>query len=108
MKLLCAQPLQKQLAIDDTLIYENIFSPANIGLASHNSANSVVVTSNVAEHTESTDIYNSSSNVYLQSNHSFTLDLSLFSACICTVTDHVTTCLPISVEFDFFLHLLTI
>ena len=29
------------------------------------------------------------------------LDLGLFSACICTVADHTTTCLPISVDFDF-------
>ena len=46
-------------------------------------------------------IYNSISNVYQQSNHSIMLDLGLFSACICTVTDHATTCLPISVDIDF-------
>ena len=61
MKLLFAQILLKQLAINDTLIYENQFSQTNIGLASNNCADSVVVTSNITEHTENTDIYNSTS-----------------------------------------------
>ena len=102
VKLLYAQLLLKQLAINDTLIYENLFSPTNIGLASHNHADSVVVKSNITEHTENTDIYNSTSNVYQQSNHSISLDIVLSSACIWTVTDHATTCLPISVDFDLF------
>ena len=102
VKLLYAQLLLRQIAINDTLIYENLFSPTNIGLASYNRADSVVVTTNVTEHTENTDIYYSTSNVYLQSNHSITLDLGLFSACMCTVPDHATICLPISVDFDFF------
>ena len=56
-----AQLLPKQLAIDDTPIYDNLLSPTNIGLASYNHTDSVVVTSNVTEHTENTDIYNSTS-----------------------------------------------
>ena len=67
--LLYVQLLIQKLAIDDTLIYENLFGTTNICLASYNCADSVVVTSNVPEHTENTRICNSTSNVYLQSNH---------------------------------------
>ena len=48
---LYGQLLIRQLAIDDILIYENLFSPTNIGLASYNRADSVVVTSYVTEYT---------------------------------------------------------
>ena len=101
MKLLYAQVLIQQLTINVTLIYDNLFSATNIGFALYNRAGSVVVTSNVAEHTENTGIYNSTSNVYLLSSHSITLDLGLFSAGICAVTDIATACLPIGVDFEF-------
>ena len=101
VKLLYAQLLLRQLAMNDALIYENLFSPTNIGFASHNRTDSVVVTSNVAEHTENAVIYNTNPNVYLLSNHSITLDLGLLSACVCTVADHATTCLPFCVDFVF-------
>ena len=93
--------IAKKLTIDDTLIYENLLRITNIVLASYNRADSVLVTSNVTELTENIRICISTSNVYLQSKHSITLDLSLSSACIYTVTDHTSTYLPISVDFDF-------
>ena len=96
-----AQLLLQQLTINDTLTYDDLFSTTKIGLASYHHADSVVVKSNVTEHTEMTGIYYSTANVYLPSHHSTTLDLGLFSVCICTVTYYGTACLPISIDFDF-------
>ena len=71
------QLLIQHLTINDTLIDENLFGTTNIGLALYNHADSVVDMSNVTAHTENTDIYNSTSNVYRPSNHSITLDIGL-------------------------------
>ena len=60
------------------LLYENLYSTSNIGLALYYHTEFVVVTSNVTEHTESTGIYNSTSNVYLPSNHSLWISLHNF------------------------------
>ena len=54
MKLLYAQLLVLQLTINNTLIYDNLLSTTNIGFATYDHADTVVVTSNVTEHTENT------------------------------------------------------